>query len=139
MELDPQFWLGWAFQSLLHAFHGRHAESLTCAEKAIAGAAWSPYSIGVMAAALTNMDRTVDAEPLLATLRSDPSVAPLGLVCYYVARGDVDSAVEWSEKAADQRIASLVTLLIRAFEPRLNKSAGWPALLRKLNLTPAVN
>jgi serine/threonine-protein kinase len=138
VELDPQFWVGWTFQSLLHAFHGRHAESLTCAEKAIAGAAWAPYSIGVMAAALTNMGRTVDAEPLVATLQSDPSVGPLGLVCYYVARGDVDSAVEWSEKAADQRIASLVTLLIRAFEPRLNKSAGWPALLKKLNLTPAM-
>ena len=136
VELDPQFWLGWCFQSMLHAFHGRHAESLTCAEKAIAGAAWSPYSIGVMAAALTNVDRTVDAEPLLATLRSDPSVGPLGLVCYDVARGDVDSAVEWAGKAADQRIASLVTLLIRAFEPRLNRSAGWPALLKKLNLTP---
>jgi hypothetical protein len=63
----------------------------------------------------------------------------LGLVCYSVARGDVDSAVEWAEKAADQRIASLVTLLIRAFEPRLNKSPGWPALLKKLNLTPAKN
>jgi eukaryotic-like serine/threonine-protein kinase len=139
VELDPQFWVGWTFQSLLHAFHGRHAESLTCAEKAIAGAPWAPYSIGVMAAALTNMDRTVDAEPLLARLRSDPSVGPLGLVCYYVARGDADSAVEWAEKAADQRIASLVTLLIRAFEPRLNKSAGWPTLLKKLNLTPAMN
>jgi tetratricopeptide (TPR) repeat protein len=139
VELDPQFWLGWSFQGLLHALHGRHAESLTCAEKAIGSAAWSPYAIGVMAAALTNMDRTVDAEPLLATLRGDPSVGPLGLVCYYVARGDVDSAVEWSEKAADQRIACLATMLIRAFEPRLNKSAGWPALLKKLNLKPAMN
>ena len=39
VELDPQFWLGWTFQSLLHAMHGRHPESLQCAEKAIAGAA----------------------------------------------------------------------------------------------------
>jgi len=139
VELDPQFWLGWTFQSLLHAVHGRHAESLTCAEKGIAGAAWAPQAIGAMAAALANMDRTVDAEPLLATLQSDTAVGPLGLVCYSVARGDVDSAVEWAEKAADQRIASLVTLLIRAFEPRLNKSPGWPALLKKLNLTPAKN
>jgi serine/threonine-protein kinase len=139
VELDPQFWLGWTFQSLLHAFHGQHAESLTCAEKGIAGAAWASQAIGAMAAALANMDRTVDAEPLLATLQSDTSVGPLGLVCYSVARGDVDSAVEWAEKAADQRIASLVTLLIRAFEPRLNKSAGWPALLKKLNLTPAMS
>jgi len=139
VELDPQFWLGWTFQSLLHAFHGQHAESLTCAEKGIAGAAWASQAIGAMAAALANMDRTVDAEPLLATLQSDTSVGPLGLVCYSVARGDVDSAVEWAEKAADQRIASLVTLLIRAFEPRFNKSAGWPALLKKLNLTPAMS
>ncbi len=138
VELDPQFWLGWTYQSLLHAMHGRHPESLTCAEKGNAGAPWAPQSIGVLAGALANNGRAADAEPLLATLRSDPSVGPLGLVCYHVARGDADSAVEWSEKAADQRIASLVTLMIRAFEPRLITSARWPALLKRLNLTPAV-
>ena len=138
VELDPQFWLGWTFQSLFHALHGRHPESLQCAQKAIAGAAWSPLANGVMAAALANEDRTSDAGPLLDRLRGDRSVGPIGMAYYFLARGDMDSAVEWVEKSADQRIASLVTLMIRAFEPRLITSAGWSALLKRLNLTPAV-
>ena len=138
VELDPQFWLGWTSLSVLHAVHGQHAESFRCAEKAIAGAAWSPLAIGVMAAALANMDRTADAEPLLTTLRNDPSAGSMGLACYYIARGDIDRFVEWSDKAAELRVVSLVTLLIRPFEARLGHAAGWPALRKKLNLAPAV-
>jgi serine/threonine-protein kinase len=137
VELDPQSWIAWNFQSLFHAVHGRHAESLQCAEKAVARASWAPLSMGVMAAALANADRTAEAEALLTSLQREPAVGPLGLVCYYVGRGDVDRAVEWAEKAADQRVVSLVTLQLRPFESWLRQAAGWPALLKKLNLSAA--
>jgi serine/threonine-protein kinase len=139
VELDPQFWIGWLLQGVLHALHGRHAESLDCAQKAFASAPWAPIANGLMAAALMNMNRSKDAEPLLETLRSDPFVGAFGMTYYCIARGDIDSAVEWADKAADQRIASLVTIVIRPFEPRLRASSRWPALLQKLNLTPAMN
>ena len=138
VELDPQFWIGWMLQGVLHALHGRHAEALHCAEKAIADAPWAPGAKGFMAAALANMDRASEAEPLLTALRGNPTVGPMGMVYYYMARGDVEHAIEWAGKAADQRIASLVTLLIRPFEPRLRDAAGWPALLKTLKLTPAI-
>jgi len=137
VELDPQFWVGWMLLGLIHALHGRHAESMQCAEKAVAGAARAPVAIGLMAAALVNTGRTVDAEPLLDELRSNTPTGPIGLAYFYLARGDMDGAVEWAGKAADQRVASLVTILIRPFESRLRTSAGWPALLKKLNLTAA--
>jgi serine/threonine-protein kinase len=138
VELDAQMWLGWAVLGLLHAIRGQHAESLRCAERAVAIAAWAPLAAGVMAAALTNINRTADAEPLLETLRNDPSNGPFGLAFYALARGDIDSVVACADKAADQRFVSLATLLIRPFESRLQRSAGWPGLLKKLNLTPAV-
>ena len=137
VELDPQFWIGWMFQGVLHALHGRYAESLHCAEKAITDAPWAPGANGLMAAALANVDRANEAESLLTVVRSDPTVEPLGMTYYYLARGDMDGAVEWAGKAADQRIASLVTILVRPFEPRLRHAAGWPALLKTLNLAPA--
>ena len=138
LELDPQFWIGWMLQGLLNALHGRHAESLHCGEKAIASAPWAPMANGVMAAALANMDRANEAEPLLNVLRGNRSVGPIGMTYYCLARGDIDAAVEWADKAADQRIVSLVTILIRPFEPRLAKAAGWPALLKKLDLAAAI-
>ena len=139
VELDSQFWIGWMLQSLLHSVQGRHAESLHCAEKAIAAAPWAPIANGAMAAALANTGRPADAEPMLDGLRSNASTGPLGMAYYSLARGDMDGAVEWAGAAADQRVASLVTIVIRPFEPRLRTSPGWPALLKKLNLTPAMN
>jgi serine/threonine-protein kinase len=139
VELDSQFWIGWMLQSLLHSVQGRHAESLHCAEKAIAAAPWAPIANGAMAAALANTGRPADAEPMLDGLRSNASTGPLGMAYYSLARGDMDGAVEWAGAAADQRVASLVTIVIRPFEPRLRTSHGWPALLKKLNLTPAMN
>ncbi len=138
VELDPQFWFGWALLGVLHGVHGRHVESLRCAEQATAGAPWAPLSMGVTAAALANTGRTVDAEPLLETLRHDVSNGPFGMAYYDLLRGDIDGAVEWAGKAADERFVSLVTLFVRPFEPRLSASAGWPALLQKVNLTAAI-
>ena len=94
---------------------------------------------GVMAAALANdgSDGRTPGRCLTACAATGPS-GQSGWRVLLLARGDMDSAVEWAGKSADQRIASLVTLMIRAFEPRLITSAGWPALLKRLNLTPAV-
>ena len=137
VELDPQFWIGWLLQGLIHALHGRHAESMQCAEQAMAGAARAPLAIGLLAAALVTTGRAMDAEPLLEELRGNTAAGPIGMAYYYVARGDMDGAVESADAAAEQRVASLVTILIRPFEPRLRHAAGWPALLKKLNLAPA--
>jgi serine/threonine-protein kinase len=137
VELDQQFWIGWMLQGLIHALHGRHAESMQCAETAVASAARAPVAIGLMAAALVNTGRTMEAEPLLDELRSNTPTGPIGLAYFCLARGDMDGAVEWAGKAADQRVASLVTILIRPFESWLRTSAGWPALLKKMNLAPA--
>jgi tetratricopeptide (TPR) repeat protein len=138
LELDPQFWIGWMLQGLLHALHGRHAESFDCAEKSLASAPWAPGANGLMAAVYANAGRASDAEPMLNALHSHASAGPLGMAYHFLARGDMDRAVEWASKGADQRIASLVTIRVRPFEPRLPTSPAWPALLKKLNLTPAV-
>jgi tetratricopeptide (TPR) repeat protein len=137
VELDQQFWVGWMLQGVIHALRGRHTESMHSAEQAVARAARAPVAVGLMAAALVNTGRTVDAEPLLDELRSNTPTGPIGMAYYYLARGDMDGAVEWAGAAAEQRVASLVTILIRPFEPRLRTANAFPALLKKLNLAPA--
>jgi eukaryotic-like serine/threonine-protein kinase len=134
VEIDPQFWLGWIQLGLRYAIRGRHNEALRCAEKAYAIAPWSAYGAGVTAAALANAGQIEKADLLVDRLRSDPYAGPIGLAVHYLARGDVDRAVEWSEKAADQRYPGVVSLVCRTFEPRLRQSAAWPALLKKVNL-----
>lgn len=100
----------------------------------MAGAPWCPYSIGVMAAALGNEGQENSAEPLLVALRGDAYGGPVGLAVYFLARGEIEQAVEWFAKAAEQRLPALIPRLIRAFEPSLRRSAAWPDVLKKKNL-----
>jgi tetratricopeptide (TPR) repeat protein len=137
IEIDPQFWVGWMHLGLLQAVQGRHAEARDCAEKATAGAPWSPYSIGLMAGVLTKAGETEKAEGLLASLRGDAHGGPVGLACYHLVLGEIDRAVEWAGKAVEQRFPAVIPMVIRPFEPLLRQSAGWPALLKKMNLPEA--
>jgi serine/threonine-protein kinase len=134
VEIDPDFWFGWMWLGALHAVRRQHEEALPCAEKAIARASWAPYAIGLMAAALSNVHRSDDAEPYLARLRGDPYGGPAGLAMYCVARHDVDQALEWASRAVDQRYTGFLVGVLRPFEPLLRLSAAWPALLKRMNL-----
>jgi serine/threonine-protein kinase len=136
VELDSNFWFGWAQLGLLYAHGGRHAEALHCAEKAMSAAPLSPYSIGLMAGALATTGQAEKAEPLLATLRGDAYGGPVGLLVEALARGDADSAVAWARKAAEQRFPVIITIVLRPFEPVLRRSAEWPDVLRVMNLLP---
>jgi len=136
VELDPNFWFGWAQLGVLCANRGQQSEAMHCAEKAMGAAPWSPYSIGLMAGALANTGQAEKAEPLLATLRSDSYGGPVGFLVECLARGDIDSAVVWARKAAEQRFPVFITVLIRPFEPVLRQSAEWPGVLKSMNLTP---
>jgi tetratricopeptide (TPR) repeat protein len=134
VELDPGFWIGWADLALLYARRHHHAEAMQCAERAMAGAPWCPYSIGVMAAALANQGQINEAQPLLVGLRGEASGGPVGLAVYSLARGEIEQAVEWSAKAVEQRFPAFIPRVIRTFEPSLRRSAAWPDVLKRANL-----
>ena len=87
-----------------------------------------------MAGVLAHAGETEKAETLLAGLRGDADMGPVGLACYHLVRGEIDRAVEWAGKAVEQRFPAVIILVIRPFEPLLRQSAGWPALLKKMNL-----
>jgi len=62
----------------------------------------------------------------------------VGLVCYYLLRGDVDTAVEWIARAAAHRSPAFIPVWVRAFGPIFRESAAWPAALQAMNLAEAV-
>jgi serine/threonine protein kinase len=136
VEIDPQFWLGWTFQGLILGTRSRRQEARECAEKAASMAPWSPHNKGLLAALLDEMEAS-RSQALLADLQENLATGPVGLVAYHLARRDVDSAVEWLGKAVEQRVPNLLSNVIRPYEEMLRKSAGWPGLLKKLNLPDA--
>ena len=70
----------------------------------------------------------------LATLRGDSYGGPVGLVYYYLARGDIDRAVEWAGKAVEQRFPAFILVVLRPFEPLFRQSAARPSVLKAMNL-----
>jgi serine/threonine-protein kinase len=134
VELDPQFWLGWFQFGMHHAIHGRHAEARDCAEKAFAIFPLSPHNIGLLAGVLRRTGETGRADELLAQLPTGSDGAFVALACFYLVCGEIDSAVEWAEKAAGARNPNVFGAVVRAFEKVLRKSPGWPALLKRMNL-----
>jgi hypothetical protein len=95
----------------------------------------SPYSTGLLAGTLMNAGETEKAEALLVKLQADSNGAPIGLTCFHLVRGEIDSAVECAGRALDERYFAVITIVIRPYEPLLRKSSGWPLLLRKMNLS----
>jgi hypothetical protein len=112
VELDPGFWLGWADLGLLHARRHQHPEAMQCAERAMTGAPWCPYSIGVMAAALANQGQVNEAQPLLDGLRGDAYGGPVRLAVY-----SLDTQPAPPELAAPHGFARIPTRL--GLRPRL--------------------
>ena len=52
----------------------------------------------------------------------------VGLAVYFLARGEIAQAVEWSAKAAERRFPAFIPRLIRAFEPSLRRAGmAWRA------------
>ncbi len=137
IELDPAFWIGWLDLGVLLAIRGQHADAMDCAERAMAAAPWSPYSLGLMAAALANTGRDEEGEALLAGLREDSYGGPLGLAIYSLARGDNEAAAEWAVKTVEQRVPAAIPRLVRQFEPQLRPTAAWPRVLQAANLADA--
>jgi serine/threonine-protein kinase len=134
VELDPTFWFGWAQRGVLASRRGDHVTAVDCGERAMAAAPWSPYSMGLLAGALENIGQFDAAAPLLTTLRSHPFAPDVGLFCYHMVRGSHESAIDAIQSAAACRFPAFIPVWVRASEPVLRSSAGWPAALSAINL-----
>jgi TolB-like protein/Tfp pilus assembly protein PilF len=134
VELDPAFWVGWLDLGVLLAIRRQHEEAMGCAERAMAAAPWSPYSLGLMAATLANSGRAEEGAALLAPVRGDSYGGPPALAIYSMARGDNEAAAEWVVKTLEQRFPAAIPRVVRQFEPLLRPTAAWPRILQAAKL-----
>jgi len=136
LQLDPDFWLGSALLARWCSTRGEHEQARRYAEHAMARAPWSPFSRGVMAGALANAGESDAADALVLALKNDANGGAVGMVFYWLCRGDIEAAVEWAGKAAELRFPVLIPHL-RNLEPLLRQSAAWPGVLKRMNLNVA--
>ena len=135
LELDENFHLGWwgLAQSLFA--RGETSEAIRCFEKAHSLAPFETRAVAALAGLLSRTGEKLRAEELLAKFGPPETYSvPLAWAIFHLYCGETEKAVDWWEKAIDQRDPNAV------FWPRLTvggamrASPRWPALAKRMNL-----
>ena len=128
LEFEENHPWGSFLLALSYVQQEKWAEALHAAEKA---SFMQPWHIGILAGVFERIGERSRAEELMRKLiSSDAYGAPLGSALFSIVLGDVDGAMDWFEKAVEQRHPVAVLLLLR----QIRSSSRWPALAKLMNL-----
>jgi TolB-like protein/Tfp pilus assembly protein PilF len=131
LELSPGGGTTYSLLSQTLMLQGRLTEALTAARKDTN----EEFRLLMLAIILHRMGRQADSDAALAELkRKYPSGDEGGIAWAYAARGELDSAAAWFERAYTQRDLSLTFLKCMADAPKFVRDPRYKALLRKMNL-----
>ena len=124
LEIDENYPHALATLGSVCAQQERFEEALALTERAHALMPWSSLIIGQLAAILVRTGATIRAGALIEKFREGAAeFAPIGLVVFHSLCGNIDQAVEWAERAIEQRDMPFVQNL----GPFLKPTASWPA------------
>ena len=138
LELDENFQPALSNLVFIHALRGELAEARAYSEKQRAAAPGVPQAIGGLAATLALSGDKGQADALLEKLRPGLAYgAPRGLAIFHLLFGEIEKAVDWIEKAIEQRDSLMVVFLRLPFAKALRSSARWPGLAKMMNLPEA--
>ena len=129
LEVDENFHLAVSTLGAVCAQQGRFDEALVLTERAYTLTPWVSPTVGQLAALLVRAGATSRADALIQKLRrGEVCGAPAGLAVFHAMREEFDRAVEYAERAIDERYP----LVVRTLRPLM--PSRWPALARKMNL-----
>ena len=63
-----------------------------------------------------------------------PGMSTLGMIHYHLVRSEIDAAIDWYERAIEQRQPTALELASAGFFKPLRSSPRWPRLARMMNL-----
>jgi serine/threonine-protein kinase len=130
LEIDGNYPLALDTLGAICAQQGRFDEALALTERAYGFTPWGSPLIGQLAALLLRSGATSRANALIDKLHSgEVCGGPAGLALFHAMGGEFDRAVEWAERAIEERHP----LLVRAVRPLLSVQQ-WSPLARKMNL-----
>jgi len=138
-ELDPNYWLPWGWLGIQYRAEGRLAEAIEMLEKAHSLAGWNPVMAGMLAGALDRVGNKANARALVERFGDGAAFgAPAGFLGYYATLRDADRAVDWFEKAIEQRDTRCPWIFPHMHSEVILSSPRWPELARKMNLPEVV-
>jgi eukaryotic-like serine/threonine-protein kinase len=135
LEFDSNYFPTYNLQAFDYTW-GPPEEALALAER---GHQLSPYfspAVGSFAGLLTRAGQHERAKQVLQELDdTERSGRCCAFTIYHLLCGNLEQAVEWTEKAIEQQEQMVTMLLLPTpWGPMLRRSPRWPVLARKLNL-----
>jgi serine/threonine-protein kinase len=143
VELEHGLWSTYAADVLSgdYAARGAIPEALALAETAYSRSPWYPLAIGQLAGLLARTGNEKRSAMLMEKLRPGQAYgAPVGMAAYYLASEDIERAVDWFEKAIEQRdiwVPFFLTVGVCG-GGAFRSSPRWPTLARMINLPRSV-
>jgi eukaryotic-like serine/threonine-protein kinase len=131
LEFDEGFAGAYSTITLAHFLQGKVAEARQQAEEIFHRTPLNPIAAGLLAGLLKQSGETEHAEKLLATLRE---AGPLGMIIYHVVCSEIDFAIDWYERAIEQRQPYAAEWASGGFLRPLRSSPRWHRLARMMNL-----
>ena len=134
-ELDEDYWLAHYWLGTVRANQGRFRDAVSCLERVYAQVPNHWGVIGQLAGVLEQIGEVQRAAALVRQLGDGTaSGAPVGLVCYHLARGDFDRGAEWFERAIAQRDTRMPWIIPHLFGDAFTSCVHWSRLARLMHL-----
>jgi serine/threonine-protein kinase len=134
---DPTFAINRFQLGRAYAMMGRHAEAIAEHQRAVELSQRNPIALAALAHAYAVSGERARASALADSLerraRHEP-VSPYWIGTLYAALGDTDRALDWLERAYDERDGWLVNLGVEPYLDGLREQRRFRALLSRLRL-----
>jgi serine/threonine-protein kinase len=131
LELDDSALLPQYVIALSYFLQGKLAEARQSAEDLFRIAPWNAPVVGFLAGLLAQAGEKERADKLIATM---PGVIPFGMINYHLICSEIDAAIDWYERAIEQRQPLAALNAPGGFFKTLHSSPRWPKLARMMNL-----
>ena len=139
VELNPHYWLPYAVLGGCCQSTGKSEESIRAIETCIQLAGRNPILLGTLGAIYAWAGRMGEASKLLAELQELEQriyVPPCAFARIYVGLGEIDRALDWCEKAINERDSWIFHLVVDPRWDPLRSHPRYQAMLRMMNLQP---
>jgi serine/threonine-protein kinase len=132
LEFDDRNQVAYLMIAAGYLYQGKLAEALEPAEEAFRLAPWHAGIAGFLAALLAKAGEKQRAERLIAGMRG--GMIPFGMFSYHLNCSEIDAAIDWYERAIEQRHPYAAQFACAGFTKPLRSSPRWPKLARMMNL-----
>jgi tetratricopeptide (TPR) repeat protein len=131
LEFNKSDFLPYSVIAAGHFFAGNAAEAREPAEEAVRRSPWSAWAVGFLAGLLALTGEKERAERLIESMQG---MIPIGMIVYYLVGGHLDAAIDWYERAIEQRQPMAVLLAAAGYMKAARSSPRWPKLAKMMNL-----